>query len=119
MQRTKRKNARPRGRRALDVRLSVTTLAKRWESDGYNLLITGKRPRHRMCSCENVHLRTLCERAGDMAPDERLACGIEYKKHWSVDPPPELAALAFWRPGDPIGPIPVPEGAHPSDDFDY
>lgn len=34
--------------------------------------------------------------------DHRLACGHEYKERWDEEPPPEIAALAFWLPGDPV-----------------
>jgi len=31
---------------------------------------------------------------------EYLACGEEYAAEWGVEPPPEIAALAFALPGD-------------------
>jgi hypothetical protein len=31
-----------------------------------------------------------------------LSCGHEYRERWNEDPPPEIAALAFWLPGDPL-----------------
>lgn len=56
------------------------------------------------CQMIHEHLRELCQsRAdGEMWPDERLNCGHSYRDHWEEDPPPFIAALAFWRPGDPL-----------------
>lgn len=51
------------------------------------------------CQKIHLHLREVC-RDREMWPDERLACGQEYKEHWGTEPPPEIAALAFARPGD-------------------
>lgn len=31
-----------------------------------------------------------------------LDCGDEYEERWDEPPPPEIAALAFWLPGDPL-----------------
>jgi hypothetical protein len=38
----------------------------------------------------------------------KLACGHEYRERWGEDPPPEIAALAFWRPGDPLPEVKKP-----------
>ncbi len=38
------------------------------------------------------------KRISDEAPDVRLDCGHEYRERWGVDPPPELAELAFMTP---------------------
>lgn len=45
------------------------------------------------CQTIHKHLRTLGDY--DMWPDERLNCGEEYTQHWGIEPPPEIAALAF------------------------
>jgi hypothetical protein len=49
------------------------------------------------CQAIHVHLRGLGD---EMWPDERLACGEEYREHWGFEPPPEIAALAFAPPGE-------------------
>lgn len=49
------------------------------------------------CQAIHEHLRTLGD---DTWPDERLDCGEWYRDHWGEDPPPEIQALAFWRPGE-------------------
>ena len=45
------------------------------------------------CQAIHKHLRTL----GDsyVWPDEELNCGEEYQLHWGVEPPDDIAALAF------------------------
>jgi len=50
--------------------------------------------------CQTIyeHLRKLCPR-GEV-PDDRLNCGHEYQERWEVEPPEDIAALAFWLPGD-------------------
>lgn len=48
--------------------------------------------------CETIHshLVTMCRGGGSYDwPDEELDCGHEYQERWDVDPPPEIAALAF------------------------
>ncbi len=50
------------------------------------------------CQTIHVHLRGLGD--GGMWPDERLDCGEEYRAHWGVEPPPEIAALAFATTSD-------------------
>ncbi len=54
----------------------------------------------RCARCQKIHkhLRTLDP--GDTWPDEKLDCGEEYRLHWGVEPPPEIAALAFSLPGE-------------------
>ncbi len=58
----------------------------------------------RCLRCQKIHkhLRDVCnDRAsGEMWPDEELNCGEEYKDHWGVEPPEEIAALAFALPGE-------------------
>jgi hypothetical protein len=49
------------------------------------------------CQAIHVHLRGMGD---EMWPDERLACGEEYREHWGTEPPAEIAALAFALPGD-------------------
>ncbi len=52
------------------------------------------------CQFIHEHLRGLGD--GDMWPAEKLDCGEEYEQHWGRKPPPAIAELAFWRPGDPL-----------------
>lgn len=66
------------------------------------------------CQHLHEHLRVLCRRMGDsMWPDERLACGLDYAEEWG-DVPEHIAALAFWRPGDPL---PCDTGCYPTDQW--
>ena len=51
------------------------------------------------CQKIHMHLRSL-GRDDDMWPDERLNCGEEYSEHWGVEPPEDIAALAFALPGE-------------------
>jgi hypothetical protein len=60
------------------------------------------------CQTIHEHLRKLGD--GDMWPAEKLDCGQEYLEHWGKEAPPEIAALAFWRPGDPLPTKPLPQG---------
>lgn len=52
------------------------------------------------------HLSDCIAKEGDREEYEYchpdLNCGHEYKERWKEEPPPEIAALAFWRPGDPL-----------------
>jgi hypothetical protein len=50
------------------------------------------------CQAIHKHLRTLAP--GELWPDETLDCGEDYKEHWGVEPPPEIARLAFLLPGE-------------------
>jgi hypothetical protein len=56
--------------------------------------------------CEAIfrHLVAKIQKRGecDEYCDMELNCGHEYRERWNEDPPPEIAALAFWRPGDPL-----------------
>lgn len=53
--------------------------------------------------CQFIHqqLRPLCQ-AKDEWPDEELNCGHTFEEAHDREPPEFLAALAFWRPGDPL-----------------
>jgi len=55
----------------------------------------------RCARCQFLHeqLREVCSAAGDW-PDEDLNCGHTFEERWERQAPPELAALAFWQPGD-------------------
>lgn len=53
------------------------------------------------CQAIHQHLRDENPGAGDSWPDEQLACGEEYEEVFGKPPPDTIAALAFWRPGDP------------------
>jgi hypothetical protein len=60
----------------------------------------------RCARCESIHAH-LSARIGREGADEEfcnatLSCGHEYRERWGEDPPPEISALAFWRPGDPL-----------------
>jgi len=56
------------------------------------------------CQIIYEHLRARIRDEGDYDEfcDEQLACGHEYQKRWGEPPSEALAALAFWRPGDPL-----------------
>lgn len=49
----------------------------------------------RCVRCQQIHLHLRELAPDDMWPNERLACGEEYREHWGSDPPEEIAALAF------------------------
>lgn len=57
----------------------------------------------RCARCQFLHeqLREVCSRDGGW-PDEDLNCGHTFEERWERPAPPELAALAFWQPGDPL-----------------
>lgn len=50
------------------------------------------------CQVIHEHLRGLG--GGESWPDERLNCGQDYRDEWGRDPPADIQALAFWRPGE-------------------
>lgn len=73
------------------------------------IVFEGDRSQVRRCArCQVIHkhLREVChqnERFGDGVaryPDEELKCGDDYRDLWGVDPPQEIAALAFALPGE-------------------
>ena len=67
------------------------------------VLFDGKKETHKRCErCQAIHdhLKELGE--GETWPAERLDCGESYEGHWGCEPPEEIAALAFWLPGDPL-----------------
>ncbi len=43
------------------------------------------------CQTTHLHLRELGD--GDMWPDERLNCGLDYEDEWNDEPPEDIAAL--------------------------
>ncbi len=51
----------------------------------------------RCLRCQRIHEHLRDKMAGswDEWPDEDLNCGHEYSDRWDVEPPPEIAALAF------------------------
>jgi len=60
----------------------------------------------RCARCEAIYDH-LCKRMAEEGDqdeycNDRLACGHGYRERWEEDPPPEIAALAFWLPGDPV-----------------
>lgn len=54
------------------------------------------------CQDMHLHLRELCRSEESMWPEERLDCGMDYKEEWGVEPPIEIAALAFLLPGEDV-----------------
>ncbi len=57
----------------------------------------------RCLRCQKIHLHLRSLDPGgyeQLWPDERLSCGEGYRDHWGVDPPPEIAALAFTSAAD-------------------
>ena len=56
------------------------------------------------CQAIYEHLTRRIALAGDCDEycNDRLSCGHDYRERWNEDPPPEIAALAFWLPGDPL-----------------
>jgi hypothetical protein len=56
------------------------------------------------CQAIFAHLSDRIRESGDHEEfcDAELNCGHDYRERWDEDPPPEIAALAFWRPGDPV-----------------
>jgi hypothetical protein len=70
------------------------------------LIWDGARYQYRRCPrCEAIHahLRAKCSaECGGRWPDEELNCGEDYADNWGEEPPPEISALAFWLPGDPL-----------------
>lgn len=56
------------------------------------------------CQVIFTHLEGRIRAAGDYTEycNSELDCGHEYKERWGEEPPPEIAALAFWLPGDPL-----------------
>jgi len=56
------------------------------------------------CQAIFVHLSALIAKWGEEEEfcDAALNCGHEYRERWREDPPPEIAALAFWLPGEPL-----------------
>lgn len=51
------------------------------------------------CQIIHDHLKDVAA-PYDMWPAEKLNCGEEYREHWGVEPPEEIAALAFALPGE-------------------
>lgn len=54
----------------------------------------------RCLRCQKIHEHLRGLAPGDMWPNERLNCGEKYEDHWGVDPPPEVAELAFLSQND-------------------
>lgn len=55
---------------------------------------------------EHLSKRIRDEGAYEEFCDLRLNCGHTYEDRWQEAPPAWLAALAFWRPGDPLPELP-------------
>ena len=58
---------------------------------------------------EHLSARMRVEGDAEEFCDAELNCGHEYKERWREEPPAEIAALAFWRPGDPVPEKPAPK----------
>jgi hypothetical protein len=60
----------------------------------------------RCARCEAIytHLNARMRDEGDHGEycAAELDCGDTYEERWEEAPPPEIAALAFWLPGDPL-----------------
>lgn len=56
------------------------------------------------CETIHAHLSGRIAKEGDSEEfcDAELNCGHTYEERWGEPPPEWLAALAFWRPGDPL-----------------
>lgn len=54
----------------------------------------------RCARCQKIHKHLRSLDPGELWPDEQLNCGEGYREHWQVDPPAEIAALAFALPGE-------------------
>lgn len=56
------------------------------------------------CQAIYIHLHDRIRKEGDDDEfcDPALNCGHEYEQRWEEKPPEWLAAMAFWRPGDPL-----------------
>lgn len=56
------------------------------------------------CEAIHAHLSARISKEGDPEEycDPELNCGHTYLTRWNEPPPETLAALAFWRPGDPL-----------------
>ena len=67
------------------------------------------------CQLIYEHLSARIRSEGDVEEfcDAELKCGHEYTERWREEPSAALAALAFWRPGDPL---PSPEDLSPGRD---
>ena len=75
------------------------TLCKNlWEGSWYTWL------RCERCQAIYEHLsgRMRVEDDRDEYCDAELNCGDTYEERWDESPPEAIAALAFWRPGDPL-----------------
>jgi hypothetical protein len=61
---------------------------------------------NRCARCQKIyeHLSDRIAKGGDSEEycDGELNCGHEYEERWREPPPENIAALAFWRPGDPL-----------------
>jgi hypothetical protein len=69
------------------------------------------------CQVIFEHLTALIKREGDYEEfcDFYLNCGHEYEERWGKKPPEWLAALAFWRPGDPLPVVAASPARRPGD----
>ena len=73
-----------------------------WEKEPYTI------KRCERCQLIFTHLASrIADESDEEYCDESLACGHEYEERWGEKPPEWLAALAFWRPGDPLPEMPA------------
>lgn len=54
------------------------------------------------CKAILYHLIDVNPEPGYSGPELGLDCGHSYEEVHGREPPPHIAALAFWRPGDPV-----------------
>lgn len=45
--------------------------------------------------CQKMHEHLRIKGGGEMWPDERLGCGLDYEEEWGREPPEEIQALPF------------------------
>jgi hypothetical protein len=49
---------------------------------------------------EKVHAESRAKYDHEDYPDRRLGCGHTYQERWGIEPPPEIARLAFLTAGE-------------------
>jgi hypothetical protein len=72
--------------------------------DEYHVTVTifeGKTDTTKRCArCQAIYSHLQAKMCDEEYCNQTLSCGHEYKERWGEDPPPEIAALAFWLPSD-------------------
>lgn len=58
------------------------------------ILFDGRKETVKRCgACQKTHEHLRKLDPGELWPDERLDCGLEYEREWNREPPEEIAAL--------------------------